>query len=125
MSKINFSSGEWKLMKLMWSKSPRTIGEMVDALADDTGWTKTTVFVMLKRLIAKDAVRMDDSGKYQQYYPLVMRDDASCDETESFLSKVYDGSLGLMVSFLADQKKLTDEDIAALQKIIDDAKKNK
>lgn len=125
MPSINLSSGEWKLMKLMWVKSPRTIGEMVDALADETAWTKTTVFVMLKRLIAKEAVRMDDSGKYQLYYPIIDRDDVSFDETESFLSKVYDGSLGLMVSFLADQKKLTDEDIAALQKIIDDAKKNK
>ena len=125
MANISLSSGEWKLMKLMWVKSPRTIGEMVDALADDTAWTKTTIFVMLKRLIAKGAVRMDDSGKYQQYYPLIERDTSSCDETENFLTKVYDGSLGLMVSFLADQKKLTDEDIAAFQKIIDDAKKNR
>ena len=125
MSNINLSSGEWKLMKLMWTKSPRTIGEMVTELADDTAWTKTTVFVMLKRLIAKNAVRVETGGKLQQYYPLIDRDDASCDETESFLSKVYDGSVGLMVSFLADQKKLSDEDIAALTKIIDDAKRAK
>ena len=125
MSNISLSSGEWKLMKLMWTKSPRTIGEMVDALADDTAWTKTTVFVMLKRLIAKGAVSMDDSGKYQLYSPLIERDDASCDETENFLSKVYDGSLGLMVSFLADRKKLTDEDLAALARIIEEAGKQK
>ncbi len=125
MSEIILSSGEWKLMKLMWVKSPRTIGEMVNALADDTAWTKTTIFVMLKRLIAKGAVRMDDSGRLQQYYPLIERDDASCTETDSFLSKVYDGSLGLMVSFLAEQNKLTDEDLDALTKIIEDAKNNR
>ena len=125
MSEIILSSGEWKLMKLMWVKSPRTIGEMVNSLADDTAWTKTTIFVMLKRLIAKGAVRMDDSGRLQQYYPLIERDDASCTETDSFLSKVYDGSLGLMVSFLAEQNKLTDEDLDALTKIIEDAKNNR
>lgn len=125
MSDIILSSGEWKLMKLMWVKSPRTIGEMVNALADDTAWTKTTIFVMLKRLIAKGAVRMDDSGRLQQYYPLIERDNASCTETDSFLSKVYDGSLGLMVSFLAEQNKLTDEDLDALTKIIEDAKNNR
>ena len=125
MTNISLSSGEWKLMKLMWTKSPRTIGEMVAELSNDTAWTKTTVFVMLKRLIAKGAVRVDDSGRLQQYYPLIEREDASCDETESFLSKVYDGSVGLMVSFLAERNKLSDNDIAALTKIIDDAKNAK
>ena len=125
MTNISLSSGEWKLMKLMWTKSPRTIGEMVAELSDDTAWTKTTVFVMLKRLIAKGAVRVDDSGRLQQYYPLIEREDASCEETESFLSKVYDGSVGLMVSFLAERNKLSDNDIAALTKIIDDAKNAK
>ena len=61
MSGICLSEGEWKIMKLLWSGSPRTIAEMVHLLEDDTGWSKTTIFVMLKRLIAKGAVRVDDS----------------------------------------------------------------
>ena len=35
---ISLSDGEWKLMNLLWEKSPRTIAELVKALAGDTGW---------------------------------------------------------------------------------------
>ena len=65
MEHITLSDGEWKIMKLLWAQSPHTVGEIVKALEGETGWTKPTIFVMLKRLIAKGAVRMDDSGKLQ------------------------------------------------------------
>lgn len=123
MGTINLSEGEWKIMKVLWSTSPRTIGQIVDALEQETGWTKTTVFVMLKRLIAKGAVRMDDSGRPQQYYPLIKRRDVVPEETDSFLSRVYDGSIGMMVSSLAGRKALSKEDISELRRILDEAEK--
>ena len=73
MERITLSDGEWKIMKLLWSSAPHTLGEIVKALEGETGWTKPTIFVMLKRLIGKGAVRMDDSGKLQQYYPILTR----------------------------------------------------
>ncbi len=117
------SDGEWKLMKLLWQSSPRTIGELVSLLEDDTGWSKTTIFVMLKRLIAKGAVRVDDSGRIQQYYPLIERGDVTLGETESFLSRVYDGSVGLLVSSLVGQKALSKNEIDELRRILDEAEK--
>ena len=125
MSNITLSDGEWKIMKLLWKSDPRTIGEIVSELKEDTGWTKTTVFVMLKRLIGKDAVRMDDSGRLQQYYPLIGRNDVTPEETDSFLSRVYDGSIGMMVSSLAGRKALSKEDIDELRHILDEAEGRK
>ncbi len=125
MSNITLSDGEWKIMKLLWKSAPRTIGEIVSALHNETGWTKTTVFVMLKRLIGKEAVRMDDSGRLQQYYPRIERKDVTPEETDSFLSRVYDGSIGMMVSSLAGRKALSKEDIDELRHILDEAEGRK
>ncbi len=125
MSNITLSDGEWKIMKLLWKSAPRTIGEIVSELKENTGWTKTTVFVMLKRLIGKEAVRMDDSGRLQQYYPLIERKDVTPEETDSFLSRVYDGSIGMMVSSLAGRKALSKEDIDELRHILDEAEGRK
>jgi len=123
MKNISLSDGEWKIMKVLWRTSPRTIGQIVEALKDETAWSRTTVFVMLKRLIAKEAVRMDDSGRRQEYYATIARQDVTPEETDSFLARVYDGSIGLMISSLAGRKALSSKDIADLRRIIDEAEK--
>ncbi len=121
MKNVNLSDGEWKIMKVLWKEAPRTIAQIVNELEAETGWTKTTVFVMLKRLIAKDAVRVDDSGRLQEYYPTLRRDDATFGETESFLSRVYDGSVGMMLSSLVGGNALSKEEIDDLRKILDES----
>jgi len=121
MPEINLSDGEWKLMKLLWESSPRTIAQLVKALEGDTGWSKTTIFVMLKRLIAKGAVRVDVSGRVHQYYSVIECKKTRDTETESFLSRVYDGSIGMLVSSFAGQHSLSDDDISELRRIIDEA----
>lgn len=123
MSKIGLSEGEWRLMKLLWQRAPRSIGEFVGELEAEMGWTKTTVFVMLKRLAAKGAVRVDESGRVHEYYPLIKRGDVATDETDSFLSRVYDGSIGMMVSSLVGRGALSESDIEELKKILDKAEK--
>ena len=123
MSHINLSDGEWKIMKLLWTSEPRTLGELVSELEAETGWNKSTVFMMLKRLIAKNAVRVEAGGRVHEYYPIITRRDVTPHETDSFLSRVYDGSVGMMVSALAGRHALSKEDIAELKAIIESAEK--
>lgn len=117
---VNLSDSEWKLMNHLWQSAPRTITELTAALKAETGWSKNTVITMLDRLEAKGAVRYEP-GRARQYYPAVERADAARAETESFLSKVYGGSLGLMVSNLVEAKALTAADIAELSAILEKA----
>ena len=119
--KINLSDSEWRLMNRLWDRSPMTITELTAALREDTGWTKNTIITMLSRLEAKGAVRYEEGGRAKQYFPTVDREDAARAETKSFLSKVYGGSLGLMVSNLVESHALTEADIAELSAILEKA----
>ena len=123
MDHIRLSDGEWKLMKTLWARQPQTIAELVAALAAETGWTKATIFMMLKRLIAKGAVTMDDSGKFQEYSAAITYADVEPEETESFLTKVYGGSVGMMVSSLVGRGALSEQEIRELKAILDAAEK--
>ena len=118
---VHLSDGEWKLMNKLWDAAPRTITELTAALKGETGWSKNTVITMLSRLEAKGAVRYEEGGRAKQYFPTVDREDAARAETESFLSKVYGGSLGLMVSNLVESHALTEADIAELSAILEKA----
>ena len=121
MADLHLSDGEWKLMKVLWQQSPRTLGALVAALAPTTGWSKATVFMMLKRLIAKSAVSLDESGNYQQYSAAVAYAEVEPEETASFLTKVYGGSVGLMVSNLVGRGALSEQEIRELKAILDAA----
>ena len=121
MADLHLSDGEWKLMKVLWQQSPRTLGALVAALAPTTGWSKATVFMMLKRLIAKGAVSLDESGKHQQYSAAVAYAEVEPEETASFLTKVYGGSVGLMVSNLVGRGALSEQEIRELKAILDAA----
>lgn len=120
---INLSDGEWKLMNLLWERAPRTISQMVQALAGDTDWDKATVLVMLRRMAQKGAVRFEQNGRSKQYFPAVPKEGVAVAETESFLHRVFGGSLGLMVSAMATQKALSKDDIDELYAILRKAEK--
>ncbi len=119
--KINLSDSEWKLMNRLWEHSPMTIMELTAALKSDTGWSKNTVITMLSRLEAKGAIRHEEGVRAKQYFPAMIREDAALAETESFLDKVYGGSLGLMMSAMVENRALTEADIAELSAILEKA----
>lgn len=117
--KIHLSDGEWKLMDRLWEDGPATITQLTHALEGETGWSKHTIITMLSRLEAKGAVRHEEGVRAKAYYPAVDRETAARAETESFLGKVYGGSLGLLVSAMVESRALTEEDLAELSAILE------
>lgn len=67
----------------------------------------------------KGYLRYEEGGKARQYYPAVKRSEAVLAETESFLSRLYNGSLGMMVNTLAGQNNLSQKEIKELRAILD------
>ena len=123
MNKLSLSDGEWKLMNLLWEKSPLTIGDMVTALKEDTAWTKATVNIMLNRLSEKGAVRIDASGPRKRYTPLLAREDALWQEAKNTLSRIKTGGLGLLISTMARESELSDEEIDELYRLLKEGRR--
>lgn len=121
MKTVNLSDSEWKLMNLLWERSPYTITELVAQLKEDTGWSKHTIITMLSRLEAKGAVRHQQGEKAKQFYPDIDPQYTRCRETRGFLSRLYQGSLGLMVNTLVQENQLTKEEIDQLYLILKQA----
>lgn len=119
---ISLSAGEWQVMERLWEESPRTLMELVRLLAPDTGWSKSTIVTMVGRLENKGALSYTEGGRARLYAPLISRDQAALQETESLLQRVYRGSVGLMVNTLADGRGLSQADIDELTSILERAK---
>ncbi|MDD3880168.1 MAG: BlaI/MecI/CopY family transcriptional regulator [Syntrophomonas sp.] len=118
MKRINLSDGEWIIMNVLWKSAPQTITKLTSALKESTGWSKHTIITMLNRMESKGAVRYEQGVKAKQYYPAVERAETALEETESFLNKVYSGSLGLMVNTMVEKNSLSKEEIEELYAIL-------
>ena len=118
MDDINLTNSEWYVLDCLWERSPMTVMELVAALGDRLGWAKSTTITTLRRMEDKGLVRCTVEGRTKHYAPAVPRDRAVRGETRSFLDKVYQGSVGLMVSALAEDKALSKQEIDELYEIL-------
>ena len=118
MDNINLTNSEWYVLDCLWERSPMTGMELVAALGDRPGWAKSTTITTLRRMEDKGLVRCSLEGRTRHYAPAVQRDRAVRRETRSFLDKVYQGSVGLMVSAMAQDKALSKAEIDELYEIL-------
>lgn len=118
MENINLTQAEWSVMEQLWERSPQTGRELTDALAQSVGWSRSTTLTLLKRLEDKGAVGSVDEHGVKGFMPLLAREDAAVHETEDFLSRVYHGSVKLMVSALTEKKSLSQSDIDELYEML-------
>ena len=118
MDNINLTNSEWYVLDCLWERSPMTVMELVAALGDRPGWAKSTTITTLRRMEDKGLVRCNLEGRTKHYTPAVSRDQAARRETRSFLDKVYRGSVGLMMSALAEDRALSKAEIDELYEIL-------
>ncbi|OUQ78186.1 BlaI/MecI/CopY family transcriptional regulator [Flavonifractor sp. An100] len=112
------TNSEWYVMDCLWQRSPMTVMELVAALGDKVGWAKSTTITTLRRMEEKGLVTVEVRDRAKHYTPALERDKAARRETRSFLDKVYRGSVGLMVSAMADEKALSRAEIEELYDIL-------
>ena len=117
------TNSEWYVLDCLWERSPQTVTELVPALKKKVGWAKSTTITTLRRMEDKGLVRAEVRGRAKHYSPAVERESAARQETRSFLDRVYQGSVGLMVSSMAREQALTKKEIEELYAILKEAEK--
>ena len=119
MGNTVLGQSEWIIMEKLWEQQPRTIMQLFHALEEDPGWSKSTVNTLLGRMVDKGIIYYEDGGKARQYYPKIKREEAALAETENLLSRVYKGSVSMMMSTLVKKRGFTKEEIQELYDILE------
>lgn len=114
---INISPAEWAIMEELWQE-PQTLMGLVHTLTASEGWAKSTITTMIRRLEEKGAIRYETDGRTKTFYPAVTRDEVAAKETNNLLRRAYNGSIGLLVSAMAQRNELSREDIDELYEIL-------
>jgi BlaI family penicillinase repressor len=119
VDELKLSASEWNVLNCLWADSPRTVMQLVAELEQSVGWAKSTTITTLRRMEEKGLVRAEQSGRGKSYTPAVEREQAATAETRSFLDRVYQGSVGLMMSAMAKRQELSAGEVAQLRAILD------
>ncbi len=116
---MKITESEQIILNLLWEQGGLSIQQIVEALEGETGWTRHAVISFLKKMENKGTVRYEEQGRTKYYYAVVERDEVVIESTQGVLNKFFGGKLGLMVSYMADANKLTEEDVEELQALLD------
>ena len=118
---VALSEAEWKVMEELWDRERATGRELCERMEKRCGWNRSTTLTLLRRMEAKGAVAVSQDGAVKTFEPLLRREEAALRETESFLSRVYHGSLSMMVSTLSQKQALSQKEIDELYALLKEA----
>ncbi len=120
MQKVpRISETEWEVMKVVWSGAPCSAGQIIAALQyTDPSWHPRTAKAFLNRLVKKRVLGFSKEGRAYLYRPLVRREDCVDAASESFLERVFGGSLKPMLAHFVQRDKLSAEEIRELRRIL-------
>ncbi|MDF2487039.1 MAG: putative transcriptional regulator [Herbinix sp.] len=120
----NITDAEWKIMKVLWRRSPRLGSEIVDELETETGWNPKTIHTLIRRLVTKGVLEAKRENQYYLYSAAVTEAQCVREETNTFLDKCFNGSFNMLLSNFIEDDKLTDQEIEELENLLK-AKKNR
>lgn len=109
---------EWHLMECLWAEAPQTGRELVEKMSQRQDWNRSTTLTMLRRMCEKGQIACDETEEVRTYRPLIQRESALTQETQSFLQRAYNGSVSMMVSAMTQKQELSQSEIDALYEIL-------
>ncbi|HEY2721446.1 MAG TPA: BlaI/MecI/CopY family transcriptional regulator [Chitinophagaceae bacterium] len=118
----SLTRAEEQIMKVMWKLKNGMLMEIVENMPHPQPH-KNTVATILKTLVDKGFVNIENIGRYHRYHPAVSKGDYTKTTLTNVAKGYFEGSFSNVVSFLVDEKKLSVQEIELLLKQLKKHKK--
>ena len=115
MADTRLGAVETRFADLIWTHEPLSSGELVKLCGKELHWKKSTTYTVLRRLCERGIFR-NDGGTVTS---LLSKEQFSAMQSEQFVEETFEGSLPRFLAAFSTRRKLSDEEIDALQALID------
>lgn len=115
MSDMRLGAVESRFAEIIWNNAPLPSGELVKRAEAELGWKKSTTYTILRRLCQRGLFKNEDGA----VSVLISKDEFSAMQSREFIEESFGGSLPAFLAAFTSREKLSEEDIAQLQKLID------
>lgn len=117
---MKLSNSELNIMDVLWEHGPMNAGDIARILSEKIGWNRNTTYTVIKKAIAKQAVKRSDPNFLCT--PLVTREEVADERTQALVHDMYDGSYDRFLAALAKNENLTAKNAKNLLKFIEENK---
>lgn len=115
IKKSSISDAELEILNVLWqSKVPLSAYDIRSRLNETRRWERTTVLTLIRRLVDKGIMNQEKRDVYY-YSPNIAREDYRKEETQNFITRLYQGNSKDLVAALFQDDNLTQEDIEELR----------
>lgn len=106
---------EYRFCLILWANEPVKSKELVRLCQEQLGWKSTTTYTVIKRLSERGVLKNENTIVTS----LVSKDEVQAAELDEFVEKTFEGSLPAFIAAFVRNQKLSDEEIDAMQAMID------
>jgi len=100
---------------IIWKNEPLSSGELVMICKEELDWKKSTTYTVLKKL-SERGLFQNQSGVVTS---LISKEEFHSLQSEQFVTETFDGSLPAFIAAFTKRKRLTEGEIQAIRKMID------
>lgn len=114
MADVKIFESEYRFCSILWEHEPIGSMALVALCKEQLGWSKATTFTVIRRLSERGVVKNENAV----VTALVSREQAQVAQIDELLSSRFDGSLPAFVAAFSKRQKLSDEQLAAILRIL-------
>ncbi len=115
---IKISDSEWEVMRVVWANTQVTSKEIIDVLEQKKAWKPATTKTFISRLVKKDMLQVERSGKRYLYSTDVNEADFVKHMLKDLFENVCNRQKGGMIAYLLSQVPLSHDDIESITRIL-------
>ena len=112
------SQAEENLGELIWDNEPIKSSSLVDLCKEKYSWSKSTTYTLLRRIEKKGVFENKNSLVRSK----MSREDYETRISNDFIEENYGGSLPKFLAAFTRKNRLTEEEIAQLEELIENHK---
>ena len=106
---------EYRFCLILWEHEPIKSSELVNLCKEKLGWKPTTTYTVIKRLSERGVLKNEKTIVTS----LVTKDEVQAAEINEMVERTFEGSLPAFIAAFTKHQKISEEEIDAVQKMID------
>jgi predicted transcriptional regulator len=121
MRKAPLGELQLEIMRFLSTHGPLSVAEVTARFGEPRGLARTTVLTVMERLRQKGYLTRTKGGGVFRYAPYAGKAELLRDLVREFVERALEGSVSPFFAYLAGEKALSDEEVAALRQLLEEA----